>query len=65
LTGLGIAGSVVAPALIPVRVGDRVKTDRRDAENLARCHRQGVLAAFWVPSTAAAASRSLKGALIE
>jgi transposase len=26
----------VAPGLIPVRVGDRVKTDRRDAEKLAR-----------------------------
>src|SRR4051794_23244673 len=35
LTKLGMACMVVAPSLIPVRPGDRVKTDRRDAEKLA------------------------------
>jgi transposase len=59
LTALGIACTVVAPTLIPVRVGDRVKTDRRDAEKLARCHRQGVLTAVWVPSPAQEALRDL------
>ena len=34
---------VVAPSLIPRRPGDRVKTDRRDALNLARLHRTGDL----------------------
>jgi transposase len=39
LKTMGIACDVVAPGLIPVRVGDRVKTDRRDAEKLARLFR--------------------------
>jgi transposase len=37
LTALGIECTVVAPSLIPVRPGDKVKTDRRDALKLARC----------------------------
>ena len=36
LTRLGVACDVVAPSLIPVRAGDRVKTDRRDAKKLVR-----------------------------
>jgi transposase len=36
LTQLGTHCDVVAPTLIPVRSGDRVKTNRRDAEKLAR-----------------------------
>ncbi len=35
LTAMGISCEVVAPSLIPVRAGDRVKTDRRDATKLA------------------------------
>jgi transposase len=35
LTALGVACIVVAPSLIPVRPGDQVKTDRRDAVRLA------------------------------
>jgi hypothetical protein len=31
LTGLGHACAVVAPSLIPIKAGDRIKTDRRDA----------------------------------
>ncbi|MGD0136939.1 MAG: transposase, partial [Bryobacteraceae bacterium] len=31
LTALGVACEVVAPSLVPVKPGDRVKTDRRDA----------------------------------
>ncbi len=31
LTRLGISCIVVAPTLVPVKPGDRVKTDRRDA----------------------------------
>ncbi len=34
---------VVAPALIPKKAGDRVKTDRRDARQLARLRRSGDL----------------------
>ena len=36
LTGKGLACHVVAPSLIPRRPGDKVKTDRRDAVELAR-----------------------------
>ena len=36
LTEMGVKCEVVAPTLIPVKAGDRVKTDRKDAEKLAR-----------------------------
>ena len=39
--------------------GDRVKTDRRDAEKLARCYRAGDLTAVWVPDAAHEALRDL------
>lgn len=48
----GIACEVVAPSLIPHRPGDRRKTDRRDALNLARLYRAGQLTAIRVPSDA-------------
>jgi transposase len=59
LTGLGIACEVVAPTLIPMKPGDRVKTDRRDATKLARCYRAGDLTAVWVPDAAHEALRDL------
>ena len=43
LAAAGIECHVVAPTLIPVKTGDKVKTDRRDAEKLARCLRSGDL----------------------
>jgi transposase len=43
LTRLGVACDVVAPSLVPVRAGDRVKTDRRDAKKLVSLHRAGLL----------------------
>jgi transposase len=52
LTTLGVHCDVVAPTLVPTRTGDRVKTDRRDAEKLARCYRAGDLTAVWVPDAA-------------
>jgi transposase len=33
LAELGVQCEVIAPSLVPVKAGDRVKTDRRDAEN--------------------------------
>ena len=45
LTELGVNCQVVAPTLVPVKAGDRVKSDRRDAEKLAKCHRAGDLTA--------------------
>jgi transposase len=59
LSELGVQCEVVAPTLIPVKAGDRVKTDRRDAEKLARCYRAGDLTAVWVPDTAHEALRDL------
>ena len=41
LVSMGVACDVVAPSLIPRRAGDRVKTNRRDATKLVRCHRDG------------------------
>jgi transposase len=41
---------VVAPSQIPKRAGDRVKTDRRDAVQLARRLRSGDLSPVYIPS---------------
>ena len=59
LTALGVKCEVVAPTLVPTKAGDRVKTDRRDAEKLARCYRAGDLTAVWVPDAAHEALRDL------
>jgi transposase len=59
LTQMGVTCEVVAPSLVPVKAGDRVKTDRRDAERLARCYRAGDLTAVWVPDAAHEALRDL------
>lgn len=59
LTELGVACEVVAPTLVPVKAGDRVKTDRRDAEKLARSYRSGDLTPVWVPDRAHEALRDL------
>ncbi|APO69694.1 IS110 family insertion sequence transposase protein [Rhizobium gallicum] len=50
---------VVAPSLVPKRVGDRVKTNRRDAVSLARLHRAGELTSVWVPDKGHEAMRDL------
>lgn len=50
---------VVAPSLIPMKAGDRVKTNRRDAENLAKLLRAGELTAVWVPDARHEAMRDL------
>ncbi len=59
LTAMGIACEVIAPSLIPVRAGDRVKTDRRDATKLARLYRAGELTTVTVPSAEQEAVRDL------
>jgi transposase len=59
LTALGVKCEVVAPTLVPVKAGDRVKTDRRDALKLARNYRAGDLTAVWVPDAAHEALRDL------
>jgi transposase len=55
----GIACVVAAPSKIPRAPGDRVKTDRRDAERLARLLRLGELVAVRVPEPYEEAARDL------
>ena len=50
LSSMGVACDVIAPSLIPVRAGDRVKTDRRDAKKLVRLYRAGELSFVAPPS---------------
>lgn len=59
LSGAGYHCAVVAPALIPIRPGDRIKTDGRDAVQLSRLHRSGDLTPVWVPDAAHEALRDL------
>jgi transposase len=49
LQRLGYRVEVMAPSLIPVRAGDRIKTDRRDARKLAGLFRAGELTAVHIP----------------
>ncbi len=59
---------VAAPSLIPKKPGDRVKTNRRDALNLAKLLRAGELTAVWVPDTRHEAMRDLvraRGAAVD
>ena len=58
----GIFCIVVAPSLIPIKSGNRVKTDRRDARTLAHFLRSGDLTAVWVPDEATEAMRDLERA---
>src|SRR5436305_2385496 len=50
---------IIAPALIPRRPGDRVKTDRRDAGHLAILYRAGALTAIHIPTDQEEAARDL------
>lgn len=59
LVELGVESSVIAPSLMPRRPGDRVKTDRRDAVQLARLLRSGDLTPVWVPDEQQEALRDL------
>jgi transposase len=59
LTNKGHLCWVVAPSLMPQKAGDRVKTDRRDARQLARLMRSGDLTPVYVPKVADEAMRDL------
>jgi transposase len=59
IESLGHDCIVVAPSLIPKKAGDRVKTNRRDALDLARQLRAGELTAVWVPDERHEAMRDL------
>lgn len=55
---------VLAPSLIPVKTGDRVKTDRRDAVMLAKLHWAGELTLVWAPDAAHEVMRDLARARV-
>src|SRR3989337_1101160 len=55
----GIPRERIAPSLIPKKPGDRVKTDKKDAEKIARMHRMGELTAICVPTPTQEALRDL------
>ena len=59
LAAAAIRCEIIAPALIPRRPGDRVKTDRRDAGQLAILYRAGALTAIHVPTDQEEAVRDL------
>jgi transposase len=59
LTARAVPCEVIAPALIPRRPGDRVKTDRRDAGQLAVLYRAGALTAIHIPTEDEEAVRDL------
>jgi transposase len=59
LSAQGMACDVIAPALIPRRAGDRIKTDRRDAGHLAVLYRAGALTAIHIPTDQEEAARDL------
>jgi len=59
LQAQGVECTVVSPSMTPKRSGDRIKTDRRDAEALARLHRAGELRAIYIPGADDEAFRDL------
>jgi transposase len=59
LRSKGFQCEVVCPSLIPKKASDRVKTDRRDADQLARLYRAGELTFVHVPDQEDEAIRDL------
>ena len=59
LRSQGIHCEVISPSLISKKASDRVKTDRRDADQLARLYRAGELTAIHIPDQEDEAIRDL------
>lgn len=59
LTAGRVRCRVIAPSLIPERIGDRIKTDRRDARKLAQLLRADLLTTIQPPSEEAEAVRDI------
>ena len=55
----GLDCILVCPSKVPRKPGERVKTDRRDADQLARLFRAGELTGLYVPEPADEAMRDL------
>lgn len=59
LQGAGVTCQVIAPSLIPVKPGDRIKTDKRDARKLAELLRANLLTEVQPPNSEQEAVRDL------
>jgi len=59
LRGLGVECDIVAPSMIPIRPGEKIKTDRRDARKLAELSRAGLLTVVHPPTEDEEAVRDL------
>ena len=59
LQDLGLECVVVAPSLIPVKPGDRIKTDKRDARKLAEMDRAGLMTEVHPPTAGEESVRDL------
>jgi transposase len=59
LRRLGVPTEVIAPSLIPITPGAKVKTDKRDARRLVGLYRSGQLTPVHIPSDAEEAVRDL------
>lgn len=59
LRSQGLHCEVVSPSLIPKKSSDRIKTDRRDADQLARLYRAGELTPIHIPDQEDEAIRDL------
>jgi transposase len=59
IVAAGAECMVIAPSLVPIRPGNRIKTDRRDAAKLARLLRQGALVEVRPPNEAEESVREL------
>lgn len=59
IQSLGCSCEVIAPALIPRKAGERMKTDRRDACSLSGLYRAGELTPVWIPDRAQESIRDL------
>lgn len=59
LKDIGVYCEVIAPGLIPSKSSDRVKTDKRDAQKLARLFRAGELTSVHIPEEEEESIRSV------
>ena len=59
LRSRGLPCDITAPSLIPKKASDRVKTNRRDADQLARLYRAGELTLIHIPDQEDEALRDL------
>ena len=59
IEALGCKCDVIAPSLTPIKPGDRIKTDRRDALKLLMMFKSGLLTEVHAPDPAQEAAREL------